>query len=63
MLARFKLKMAAERQQFASLPQQQAPRPQLEYGEGDWGGGPSRGAAQVKPSSIIALDDKEFGRY
>ncbi|HIJ89996.1 MAG TPA: HAMP domain-containing protein [Deltaproteobacteria bacterium] len=65
MLARFKLKMAAERQQFASLPRQQAPRPQLDYGEGDWGGSssPSRGAAQVKPSSIIALDDKEFGRY
>ena len=63
MLARFKLKMAAERQQYASIPQQQqALRPQLDYG--DWGGGgQGGGAAKVKPSSVIALDDKEFGKY
>lgn len=58
MLARFKLKMATgNQQQFAALPQQHAPRPQLDYG--DWGGG----AAKAKPSSVIALDDKEFGKY
>ncbi|MFA6900909.1 MAG: methyl-accepting chemotaxis protein [Desulfurivibrionaceae bacterium] len=65
MLARFKLKMASERQQFAPMqPQQQmaANRPQLDYG-GWGGGGQGGGAAKVKPSSVIALDDKEFGRY
>ncbi len=61
MLARFKLKMATgNQQQFAPMQPQQmaANRPQLDYG--DWGGG---GATKVKPSSVIALDDKEFGKY
>ncbi len=51
MLARFKLKMATERRQFAALPQ-------LDYGA--WGDG---GAAKIKPSSVIALADKEFAKY
>ncbi|MFA6900936.1 MAG: methyl-accepting chemotaxis protein [Desulfurivibrionaceae bacterium] len=61
MLARFKLKMATgNQQQFAPMQPQQmaANRSQLDYG--DWGGG---GGAKVKPSSVIALDDKEFGKY
>ncbi len=51
MLARLKLKMATERRQFAALPQ-------LDYGA--WGDG---GAAKIKPSSVIALADKEFAKY
>ncbi|MCX5876064.1 MAG: methyl-accepting chemotaxis protein [Deltaproteobacteria bacterium] len=61
MLARFKLKMASgNQQQFAPMQPQQmaANRPQLDYG--GWGGG---GGVKVKPSSVIALDDKEFGKY
>ncbi|MCX5864810.1 MAG: methyl-accepting chemotaxis protein [Deltaproteobacteria bacterium] len=61
MLARFKLKMSSgNQQQFAPMQPQQmaANRPQLDYG--GWGGG---GGAKVKPSSVIALDDKEFGKY
>jgi len=65
MLARFQLKMATDRQQFAPMPQQQyAIPPQRDFG--GWGSStPGGGAAKpkVKPSRVIALDDKEFGKY
>ncbi len=60
MLGRFKLKMGAGQTQMAALPHVPPPAQQLDFGE--WGE-PGAGEASAKPSDVIALDDKEFGKY
>ena len=57
MLKRFKLKGQQNNYQPQAAPARPTPQPQMQAGNGGWGGNPTANSQQ------IALDDKEFGKF